>query len=201
MVSGKKLPLQFFARPTVQVAKDLLGKEIVRKVNNQWLRARIVETEAYLHEHDPASHSFRGPTARTAVMFGPPGHIYIYFIYGNYFMLNFVTEEEGRGAAVLIRAAEPLEGIRTMFQLRGQEPSTDLKKITQLTSGPAKLCLAMDIGKELNGKPLGLPHLQLEEGSAVPEEKIRVATRIGISKGQHLELRFYEIGNAFVSRK
>jgi DNA-3-methyladenine glycosylase len=199
VVAGEKLTPQFFARATPLVAKDLLGKEIVRKVNNVWLRARIVETEAYLCEDDPACHAFNGPTKRTSVMFGPPGRIYVYFIYGNYFMLNFVTEKEGSGAAVLIRAVEPVEGETEMFRLRGLTPTS--KSRIQLTSGPAKLCLALGVDKTLNGLPLDLPHLAVVQGRAVPEEKIRVTTRIGISKAKELPLRFYEQGNPFVSKK
>src|SRR4051812_22749293 len=113
------LSSSFFSRDTITVAMDLLGRDIVREFRGISLRARIVETEAYLQEGDPAAHCSRGPTPRAKIMFQDPGVIYVYFIYGNYFMLNFVTEPPGKAGAVLIRAVEPLEGIKTMARLRG----------------------------------------------------------------------------------
>jgi DNA-3-methyladenine glycosylase len=173
----------FFSHPTATVAKDLLGQILVRKTSNSvWIKARIVETEAYLEKEDPAAHCSRGITPRSKVMWGKPGTIYIYFIYGMYYMLNFVTEKPGTAGAVLVRAVEPIEGI------------------TRPTNGPAKLVLAFGIGKELNGKPLGLPHLGVIKGKPVSSEKVVVTTRIGISSGKDLPLRFYEKGNPFVSR-
>jgi DNA-3-methyladenine glycosylase len=166
----------------VKVARDLLGCEIIRKVGAKTLRARIVETEAYLEKDDPAAHCSRGPTPRAKVMFEEPGTIYVYFIYGMYFMLNFVTEKRGRAGAVLIRAVEPLEGIE--------------KK----TNGPAKLVLALGIGGSLNGKLLGLPHLAVARGKRVKPSDVVTTKRIGINVGKDLPLRFYVKGNPFVSR-
>jgi DNA-3-methyladenine glycosylase len=178
----------------VKVARDLLGRQIVRKVEGKWLRARIVETEAYLEHGDEAAHCSRGPTPRARVMFGEPGTIYVYFIYGNYHMLNFVTEKPGRAGAVLIRAVEPLEGLEVMRRKR--------KRVTphELTNGPAKLVLALGINDSLNGKPLGLPHLAVTEGKRVASRDVVTTTRIGINVAKELPLRFYEKGNAFVSR-
>ncbi len=181
-----------------------MGREILRKLGRHWLRARIVETEAYLGAGDPASHSARGPTPRSSVMFGKPGVIYVYFIYGNYFLLNFVTEKPGKAGAVLIRAVEPIEGIPTMAKLRKlglTAPVLTDRQMLQLTSGPAKLTLAMGIDGSLNKKPLGLPHLAVLEGKPLARARIIEAGRIGISDGRDLKLRFYEKGNRFVSRK
>ncbi len=201
MSSKKILPASFFERNTTQVAKELIGCEILRKVNKYWIRVRIVETEAYLGEGDPASHSSRGPTPRSKVMFGPAGVLYVYFIYGNYFLLNFVTEKKGKAGAVLIRAVEPLDGIAHMAELRGINTKLlsqcDLYKIT---SGPAKLTMAMGINGTLNGKKLGLPHLGVQESSTKSVCELIETTRIGISAAQELPLRFYEKENPFVSK-
>lgn len=198
---GRVLPHSFFARGTVTVARELLGREIVRKVGATWLRARIVETEAYLDQGDPAAHCSRGPTPRAKVMFGKPGTIYVYFIYGNYFMLNFVTERPGKAGAVLIRGAEPLDGLPVMARLRGWGArDLDGKKRIPLTSGPAKLALALGIDGRLNGKPLALPGLAVAEGKPVEKSDIVTTARIGINVGKDLPLRYFEKGNPFVSK-
>ena len=193
---AKLLPQKFFERATTTVARELIGKHLLRKVDGVWLRSRIVETEAYLGKGDPGSHSAKGPTPRSAVMFGPPGVIYVYFIYGNYFMLNFVTERDGKAGAVLIRAVEPLEGIEKMKQLRGKKHA-----LRNLTSGPAKLAMALGITADLNKKELGSPHLAVEDAPSVSRNKIVKTTRIGITEGADLELRFYEKDNGFVSKR
>lgn len=204
----KPLCAEFFAQGTVAVARQLLGKELVRtleyksegKIKTACLRARIVETEAYLGFNDPAAHSSRGPTPRAKVMFGPPGTAYVYFIYGNYFMLNFVTEPEGTAGAVLIRAVEPLEGIPEMALQRGLKGKTSQKQILKnLTNGPGKLAMALGIDMNLNGKFLGLPHLAVLDGPHLADSKVVTTTRIGISVGQDLLYRFYEKENSFVS--
>lgn len=183
------------------MARELLGKTLWRKTEKGVVVARIVETEAYLGKDDPASHSARGPTPRSQIMFGPAGFIYVYFIYGNYFMLNFVTEKDGVGSAVLIRAVEPILGIETMAAWRGWSGELNTKQKLQLTSGPAKLAMALQIDRGLNGKPIGLPHLAVCEGDAVSNSKIVSASRIGISQGQELPLRFYLKDNPYVSKK
>lgn len=197
----KLLPSSFFSRDTIKVARELLGCEIVRKVGRKWLRARIVETEAYLEKGDPAAHCAKGPTPRAKIMFGDPGVIYVYFIYGNYFMLNFVTEPHGTAGAALIRAVEPIEGVEFMAERRGaQIDELKGKKLFNLTNGPAKLVLAMGIDKSLNGKPLGLPHLAVVKGAPVAKDEIVATTRVGISVAQDLPLRFYVKESPFVSR-
>ncbi len=201
MKNLKFLDSNFFKRATLAVAKDLIGKEIVRNLTYQnkkiKIRSRIVETEAYLGEGDPASHSSRGMTKRNEVMFGPPGMIYVYFIYGNYEMLNFVTEKNKKAGAVLIRAVEPIEGEEWMVRFR--KVGKRKLKPHELTSGPAKLTMAMQIDRTLNGKPIGLPHLAVVDSSFVSE--IVQTTRIGISEGKNLPYRFYEKSNPYVSRK
>ncbi|MBI3556689.1 MAG: DNA-3-methyladenine glycosylase [Deltaproteobacteria bacterium] len=196
---GRILLHPFFARDTVKVARDLIGREICREVKTRagpvLLRARIVETEAYLEKDDAAAHCSRGPTPRAKVMFGKAGVIYVYYIYGNYFMLNFVTEKTGLAGAVLIRAVEPLEGIPAM------ERNRKMKVGKNLTNGPAKLVLALGIDGSLNGRTLGLPHLAVYEGKPVKQKDLVTTTRIGISVAQELPLRFYEKGNPYVSKK
>ncbi len=158
------LPRAFYARPTVAVARDLLGKVLVRRLGRRELRARIVEVEAYLGERDAASHARHGPTARTAIMFGPPGFLYVYLIYGMHHCMNFVTEADGVAGAVLIRAAEPLDG---------SDPAA--------LRGPGKLCLGLgvtlaDKGTDLTRRSSGL--YVADDGHA----KVRIARspRIGV---------------------
>ena len=178
-----KLSKDFFARDTVVVARELLGARLVRKGPGERLRvARIVETEAYRGPNDRASHSYRGLTERNAVMFGPPGHAYVYMIYGFWFCLNFVTEPEGTACAVLLRAVEPLEGIEDK------------------TWGPGLLCRAMDIDKQLNGADLAGDVLWLEEGS--PVRRIATSTRIGVDYAGRCAKRpwrFFDRDSEFVS--
>lgn len=180
----KPLTSAFFAQDTTRVARELIGTTLVRQLpNGKQFYGRIVETEAYLEHDDPAAHCARGPTPRCSVMFGPPGFIYIYFIYGVHFMLNFVTEPEGTAGAVLIRALEPLGKVDDW---------------SPLPKGPGKLTKALAIDLSLNRQALQLPYLAVFE----KEEKVDLitTTRIGIRVGQDLHLRFYEKGNAYVSR-
>lgn len=137
--SAKKLPQSFYARSTLKVAPELLGKILCVRTSGGFVSGRIVETEAYRAD-DPASHSSRGKTARAAIMFGPAGVAYVYFIYGMYEMLNFVTEKEGEAGAVLIRAIEPMEG-ETLMRKRRHNP----RSRHDLSSGPGKLCRALGI--------------------------------------------------------
>ena len=181
----KIIPQTFFSRNTVDVAKDLLGKVI--SVNG--MHARIVETEAY--GRDPASHAFK-KTERSKIMFDTHGHVYVYLIYGMYECLNFTTEKSEAGA-VLIRAAEPLQGIETMKKNRKTE------KMDNLCSGPGKLCQALNITRELNGLKLGKEIKVFEDRFKVG--KIAVSSRIGIKDALDLEWRFFIEGNEFVSRK
>lgn len=190
------LSAEFFNRKTLKVAKELLGKVLVRKLGNKLLKGLIVETEAYLQD-DPASHSYRGQTPRSIPMFGPAGHTYVYFTYGMYHCFNVVTEKEGYGGAVLVRAIEPIKGIETMQKLRNKE------NIRDLCSGPGKLCIAFDLGKKDNQLKLGKKNcIYIEENHTKLKMKdIVTATRIGITDAAHLPYRFYIKENKFISRK
>jgi DNA-3-methyladenine glycosylase len=176
------------------VARDLLGHLLVRTMEGVQVVARVVEVEAY-QEDDPASHSFRGPTARTSVMFGPPGRLYVYFTYGMHHCMNVVTGDEGEGSAVLLRAAEPLEGLEAMRRLRGATVTDRL-----LCAGPGRLTQAFGIGLADNGMDLtsGLD-LFVAEGSPVPEERVGVGPRVGISQARDRPWRFVDLGSRFVS--
>jgi DNA-3-methyladenine glycosylase len=173
------------------VARDCLGKILVHGS----AAGRIVEVEAYLGVGDRAAHSWRGPTDRTRVIFGPPGHAYVYFIYGMYECLNFVAEPEGMAGCVLIRAIEPLAGIATM---RRRRPTAT--RIEDLASGPGKLTLAMGITRKLNGADLIDGPLQVRRLVDEPPFEIEVTPRIGIRHCADWPLRFVIQGTRFASR-
>jgi DNA-3-methyladenine glycosylase len=170
-----RLARDFYARETLRVARDLLGQRLVRHVRGQVLAARIVEVEAYVGHDDQACHASRGRTARNAVMFGPPGYAYVYFVYGMHHCVNAVTEPEGSAAAVLIRAVEPLQGLDVMRQNRKGRRGVDL------TNGPAKLCYALEIERVLNGADLVSGQaLWIERDRAVPDTDVASGPRIGV---------------------
>jgi DNA-3-methyladenine glycosylase len=158
------------------------------------VRGRIVETEAYLGPHDPACHAAAGLTARTRTLHGPPGHAYVYFIYGMHWCFNTVTREAGHGSAVLIRALEPVSGHALMRRRR------DVERDEDLTSGPARLCEALGITKDQDGVRLDRGPLRILQGDPVPDESVLVTPRIGIRKAADWPLRFLQKGNRFVSR-
>jgi len=184
MPLGKK----FFNKPTVDLAKALLGKILV--YGN--LQGVIVETEAYLYRDDPGCHAHRGPTARNAAMFGPAGRTYVYLIYGMYHCLNIVSGKEGEGEAVLIRALEPVQGIALMQKRRKTQ------KIENLCNGPGKLTQAFGITRKHNDLSLLDGNLRIYDSRIKPE--ICTGTRIGLTAGKELELRFFIKNNKFVSR-
>ncbi len=189
------LTQSFFGRDTVTVARELLGCLLVNETADGVASGRIVEAEAYL-TGDPAAHSFRGPTPRTKLMFGPPGYAYIYFIYGMYWCLNAITRGEGIGEAVLIRALEPVDGLALMKARR----RTD--KLTQLCSGPARLVQALGILPAQNGAPLFDGSLHIDAAAPpVDSAEIVTTTRVGIVKAADQPLRFYLRGSPYVSRK
>ena len=182
------LKKDFYHRDTIQVAKDLLGKKLLRRRKGRILSGMIVETEAYLSRSDSASHAFKGQTPRNTVMFGPAGRAYVYFVYGLHYMFNVVTEEKGSPGAILIRAVEALEGLHQM-QARRKKSGKDL------TNGPAKLCQAMVIDKSLNGWDLTCGKtLWLEDYKAIPDTWVLSGPRIGIDyadpKDRQANLRF-----------
>lgn len=190
----QKLPQEFYLRPTLEVARDLIGKVLVyRPARKIILKVRLVEVEAYIGRDDPACHAARGKTARNAVMFGPGGFSYIYFIYGMYHCLNFVTEPEGFPAAVLIRGGEPLEGIEVMR--KNYQP----KKNNRMTDGPGKLCKAFGLTREQNGLDLTGPRLYLEDHHLI-QNKIESSKRVGIKVGRDKKWRFFDADSPYVSQ-
>lgn len=188
------LPRAWFARPAPEVAPDLLGRHLVRRLpDGSICRVRLVETEAY-EPHDPASHSFRGETARTAAMFGPPGHLYVYLIYGLHHCMNVVTGPAGHGAAVLLRAAEPLEGLPAMSANRGSDDPR------LLCRGPARLAQALGVDRTLDGTDLLRSEvLWLETGEPVPGDRVIATGRIGISVGTQTPWRWMEAGSTWAT--
>jgi DNA-3-methyladenine glycosylase len=190
----------FFLDPPDVVARKLLGKLLVRP--GEQLVGRIVEVEAYFGELDPASHSYPGKTARNAVLFGPPGHAYVYFIYGMYFCLNVSCEPEGRAGGILFRALEPLCGLEAMAIGRGlAAPVQAGKAATILTSGPGRLCQAFGITRERdNGVDFTArkSDLQIQDDGFVAKE-VLVTRRIGITKDAERAARFLIAGNPYVS--
>ena len=204
-MSAGILTAGFFARPTLEVARELIGTEWHVRGGAGECSGRIVEVEAYLGEDDPASHAGRGPTPRSAIMFGPPGGIYVYLIYGMHHCLNLVTEVEGRAGAVLIRAIEPLAGSNLMAGRRGIAPGP--RQYPRLCSGPGKLCRACGIDLDWNGSLLASgPE---KEGSdrmiwltSAPARQIQVETtpRIGLRKAVDRPYRFIDPASSSLSR-
>ena len=206
MAKSRILPRAFYVDPPDLVARRLLGKLLVRRYRDpsaarpktQRLTGRIVEVEAYFGLDDPAAHTFVGTTARNAVLFGPAGFAYVYFIYGMYFCLNFSCEPDGHPGGVLLRALEPVEGLETMARLRGL-PSTANPRL--LTSGPGRLCQALGIVREThNGIDVtnSRSGLHVEDDGFIPDA-IDASPRIGIRKAADRPLRFTIAGNRFVS--
>lgn len=220
------LPLDYYAQPTLAVARQLLGK-VLLAVNSEdspletntpialenLVGGLIVETEGYVGQDDPACHAYRGRTARNGAMWDDPGHAYVYFTYGNHWMINVVTEQSGFPAAVLIRALEPLIGLdkmrarRTLHLLKAAPAKHSDRN---LTNGPGKLCQALDINRSLNNQSLNGPLLYIcdpaklstvpQLAKTLPPFATVETTRIGISKGVELPWRYYVKGNPYVSK-
>lgn len=193
--SFRALPASFFARDPGDVAPDLLGKLIASFSGGLWTGGHIVEVEAYRGADDPGSHaSTKGITRRNAVMYGPPGSVYVYFTYGNHHMVNLVCCCEGEAGAVLLRAIEPVYGVEHMRTRRG------VSSERELTSGPGKLTQALGIDLSDNGTFLGEGRLVVYDSPGPRPEEIAVSGRVGLSAGHELHLRYYLEGNPFVSR-
>lgn len=196
----KPLPREFYNRDPREVSPELLGKVLIRRGGRQLLAARIVEVEAYLGKDDPAAHSFRGPTPRNAIMFGPPGFAYVYFIYGNHYCLNVSCQPEGIAGAILFRAAEPLVGMEAMAKARGITCDGP-RSLRNLTSGPGRMAEALgvtrvrDNGNDFTNAKSGLKIV--DDGYRVGQ--LVVTPRIGITKAAELPLRYLIGGNGFVS--
>ena len=196
------LPASFFDRPTLGVARDLLGRHVVRDLpSGETLVGRIVETEGYTQD-DPAFHGWNlydpetgtvRREGRAADLFGPPGTAYVYLIYGMYWLLNVVTEPEDVGGAVLVRAIEPVDGLAHMRRLRSVESDVNL------TNGPGKLTQALDVDGDQHGADLTEPPLYFAAGTPVADAAVATSSRIGLSKGVEREWRFFLNGNRFVS--
>ncbi|MDU4045743.1 MAG: DNA-3-methyladenine glycosylase [Peptoniphilus harei] len=205
MTIGKTIGNNFFERDTVEVAKNLLGKKIIRNISGNFFCAKIVETEAYLGLEDKACHSYGGNiTKRNEILYKEAGTIYVYLIYGMYNLLNIVTKNENDPEAVLIRAVEPIENIDAMAVNRFGKIYKDLSSYQKknLTNGPGKLTMAMGIDRALNGKILSQDYLYIEEGEDV--RNIIETKRIGIDyagEDANLPLRFYIKDNPYVSVK
>jgi DNA-3-methyladenine glycosylase len=204
----RPLDRAFFSRDPRRVARELLGKVLVRQrepadvrqAAGARLTGRIVEVEAYLGAEDPAAHAAAGNTARTSVLFGPPGHAYVYFIYGNHYCLNVSCEPEGRAGSVLIRALEPLSGMEEMAKARGIEIHGP-KDLLKLTSGPGRLAQAFAITRDLDN---GCDLTSVASGLWIGEDGyrphgVRITPRIGVTKAADRPLRYMLAGNTFVS--
>ena len=191
------LPRHFYLRPTLQVARALLGKVIVHRTESGFLSGRIVETEAYHGSTDPASHAYRGKTGRNSAMFSLGGTLYVYFTYGMHFCANVVTGDEGKAGAVLIRGVEPIEGIDLMRQNRD---FADDGKDRQLTNGPAKFCQAFGIAREQNGTDLCGKLIFITNTLSMAPKHVGTSSRIGITTGREKQWRFFIKGNGYVSK-
>jgi DNA-3-methyladenine glycosylase len=202
---ARTLPREFFNRDPAIVARELLGKLLIRREGRNLLAGRVVEDEAYLGRDDPAAHAFAGRTARNAVLFGPPGHAYVYFIYGNHYCLNVSCMPEGCGEGVLFRALEPVFGLNAMARARGIElpPSPRATQLRSISSGPGRMSEALDITRQRdNDKDLtsSRSDLWLADDGFKPE-RIAATPRIGITKAVDRPLRFAIAGNVYVSGK
>ncbi len=217
--SATVLPREFYNRDPVTVGRELLGKLLIRREGRKLLAGRIVEDEAYLGAADPAAHAYSGRTPRNAVLFGPPGYAYVYFIYGNHYCLNVSCMPEGHGEGVLLRAMEPVAGIIEMAEARGLHSPTlpptpgarmghpgslgSASQLRLISSGPGRMAEAMDITRERdNGKDLTSRRSDLwfaDDGYR--PEKILATPRIGITKAVDEPLRFVVAGNPYVSGK
>ncbi len=197
----KKLNYLFYNRDLLVVARELLGKIIVKADGKKLLAGKIVEVEAYDGRVDEAAHTFIGKTKRNEIMFGSGGYFYVYFTYGAHFCCNIVTGEKGHGTAVLIRGVEPVEGIEQMALNRYGKYLINEKEKYNLTSGPGKVCQAFGITRKYYGEDLIKGRVYLLNQRKIPENSIIRTTRIGIKKSTELNWRFYIKDNPFVSKK
>jgi DNA-3-methyladenine glycosylase len=189
-----QLPAAFFARDTETVARDVLGRLLVSRVGGVLCGGRIVEVEAYLGSDDPGSHAAtKGITKRNAVMYGPPGCAYVYFTYGNHYMLNLVTEAEGIAGAVLVRAIEPELGVEEMLRRRGIHAGR------HVADGPGKVAQALGVDLSDNGSALGAGRVAVHDAPPT-DERLAVSGRIGLTVGHERALRFFLEGNEHVSK-
>jgi len=191
---GSPLPTRFYDRATELVARELLGTVLESSTPEGITRGRVVETEAYLGPDDPACHAAAGLTMRTTHLFGPPGRSYVYLIYGMYWCFNAVTRERGHGAAVLVRAVHPVDGLALMRRRR-----PNVKKDRDLTNGPGKLCLAMGIDGSMSGCSLRDGPVVMRVGEPVSDDEVVVTPRVGITQAAEWPLRYFVRDDPFVS--
>jgi len=189
------LPREFYDRDTEVVARELLGCVLECRTRDGLAAGRIVETEAYVGEHDLACHAAVGRTARTEPLYGAPGIAYVYFIYGMYWCFNAVTRAENVPGAVLIRAVEPVAGLDLMRRRRAK-----VRRLTDLTNGPGKLCLALGICGEHNRHPLQAPPLRIRPGTPVADRDVSLSPRIGITQSADWPLRWFITDNLYASK-
>jgi len=205
LLAAPPLRREFFSRDAVTVGRELLGKLLIRRDGRRLLAGRIVEDEAYLGALDPAAHAYSGRTLRNAVLFGPAGHAYVYFIYGNYYCTNVTCMPEGDAGCVLLRAIEPVLGLDAMIQARGLESSsqTGISQIRLISSGPGRMSEALGITRARdNGKDLTERRSDLWiAADGYRPERVIETPRIGITKAVQEPLRFVIAGNRFVSGK
>lgn len=197
----KKLPRKFYTRDVHIVAKELLGKFLVRKIGHKYLIGKIVEVEAYDGSVDKAAHTFGGKTKRNEVMFNEGGFLYVYFTYGMHFCFNVVTGKLNEGEAVLLRSVEPVNGLDIMTLNRFGKKDISTMELKNLTNGPAKICQAFGIVRSENGTDLTGNNIFILESPKLNENKIATSTRIGIKKSVDLPWRYYIKNNSFLSRK
>lgn len=195
------LSRKFYSRPVLRVARDLLGKIIVKVESNKLLSGRIVEVEAYDGRIDRAAHSFNGMTERNEVMFREGGYFYVYFTYGVHHCCNVVTGKKNSGTAVLIRAIQPIDGIEIMAKRRFGKKKLNEKEMFNLTSGPGKICQAFGFTREHSGTDLTGNKIFLIDQKKISSSKTGISERIGITRSKELMWRFFEIGNPYLSRK
>ena len=196
-----KLDREFYCRNVLTVAKELLGKILIKKASGKYYAARIVEVEAYEGETDKASHSYNGETPRNKVMFNHGGFLYVYLSYGVHYCCNVVTGIEGKGSAVLIRAVEPIQGIEKMMLNRFGKRLLDGRQKFNLTNGPGKVCQALSINLSNSGLDLTGNKVYIINKPKLKKSEIGISKRIGISKSVELQWRFFIKDNPYLSRK
>lgn len=188
-----RLPRSFYEGKATEVAPELLGKVLVRQLAGRRLSGRIVETEAYMGRIDPASHAYRGKTARNRVMFGPAGYLYVYVSYGMHYCLNVVTDAPDVAGAVLVRALAPLDGVEIMEANRGR------RSVIDLCNGPGKLCAALQITRDQYGADLEGEEVWIEDDGCTLDG-MATSSRVGVKEGWELPWRFYVPNSPYVSK-
>jgi DNA-3-methyladenine glycosylase len=201
ILSTKKLKKSFYQRELLTVAKDLLGKILVKSVGKEILAGKIVEVEAYHGDFDKAAHSYNGITKRNEIMFEPGGYLYVYFTYGAHHCCNVVTGKKGQGTAVLIRAVEPVIGLTRMIKNRFGRKLNNDKEIFNLTSGPGKVCQAFGIDRSNSGTDLTGNEIFILEGEKIRSKDIGISKRVGITRSVDLPWRFFINNNPYLSRR